>query len=110
MVDSVDDLKSSQSIHGHRIPNFEMLDAKIGSSLKKIIQKIKLQEKSPSGRVQQDDRSFCGRQIAFMIYEYYRVIGAQDTVSDFVDSQSVFATMMFRNSIKIPTDDVLEIL
>ena len=45
MVDSVDDLKSSQSIRGHRIPNFEMLDAKVGSSLKKIIQRIKLQER-----------------------------------------------------------------
>ena len=36
MVDSVDDLETSQSIRGHRFPNFEMLDAKIASSLKKI--------------------------------------------------------------------------
>ena len=27
MVESVDDLKTSQSIEGHRFPNFEMLDA-----------------------------------------------------------------------------------
>ena len=37
MVESVDDLKTSQSIGGHRFPNFEMLDAKIASALNKII-------------------------------------------------------------------------
>ena len=36
MVESVDDLEASRSIGGHRFPNFEMLDAKIASSLKKI--------------------------------------------------------------------------
>ena len=38
MVHSLDDVESSQSIGGHRCPNFEMLGAKITSSLKKIIQ------------------------------------------------------------------------
>ena len=37
MVESVDDLKSSQSIGGRRFPTFEMLDAKIASALTKII-------------------------------------------------------------------------
>ena len=37
MVDSVDNLKTSRSIGGHSFPNFEMLDAKITSALKKII-------------------------------------------------------------------------
>ena len=37
VVDSVDDLGMSQSVRGHRFTNFEMLDAKIASSLKKII-------------------------------------------------------------------------
>ena len=31
LADSVDDLKTSLSIQGNRIPNFEMLDAKIAS-------------------------------------------------------------------------------
>ena len=35
MVESVDDLKTSQSSGGRRFPNFEMLDAKIPSALKK---------------------------------------------------------------------------
>ena len=36
MVDSVDDLKSSSSIQGISMPNFEVLDAVIASALNKI--------------------------------------------------------------------------
>ena len=36
-VDSVDDLKSSSSIRGISMPNFEVLDARIASALNKII-------------------------------------------------------------------------
>ena len=37
MVDSVDDLKSSSSVRGIRMPDFEVLDARIASALNKII-------------------------------------------------------------------------
>ena len=37
MVDSVDDLKSSSSMRGISMPNFEVLDARIASALTKII-------------------------------------------------------------------------
>ena len=37
MVDSVDDFKSSSSIRGISMPNFELLDAGIASALNKII-------------------------------------------------------------------------
>ena len=37
MVDSVDDLRSSSSIRGIPMPNFEVLDARIASALDKII-------------------------------------------------------------------------
>ena len=50
MVDSMDELKSTRSIEGKDFPNFEMLDAKIASSLKKIIQNFRLQENSQSCR------------------------------------------------------------
>ena len=36
MVDSVDDLKSSLSVRGIRMPDFEVLDAKIASALNRI--------------------------------------------------------------------------
>ena len=37
MVDSVDDLRSSSSVRGIRMPEFEVLDAKIASALNRII-------------------------------------------------------------------------
>ena len=57
MVDSVDDSRSSSSIRGIPMPNFEVLDAKIASALNKIIKnshfkkKVSLEEqKSPKKR------------------------------------------------------------
>ena len=54
LVDSVDDLKSSCSVRGVQMPNFEVLDAKIASALNRIIlntqfkRKVSLEEqKSP---------------------------------------------------------------
>ena len=68
-----------------------MLDAKIASALNKIIQnsqpkkKVSLEEQ----KAQKEDRFPRGRQIAFMIYEYFRVTGADDTVLDYADLFSV---------------------
>ena len=105
MVESVDDLKSSRSIQGYtHFPNFEMLDARIASALKKIIQnsyfkkKVSLEEQ----KAQKIVRFLRGRQIADMIYDYFRVSGAHDTVLDLITliySQSLYATTTFRNSI-----------
>ena len=73
MVDSMDELKSSRSVAGKNFPNFEMLDAKIASALNKIIQnshfkkKVSLEEQ----KAQKEDRFLRGRQIAFMIYDYF---------------------------------------
>ena len=45
MVDSVDELKSSRSVHGKDFLDFEMLDVKIASALNKIIQKSQFKKK-----------------------------------------------------------------
>ena len=45
MVDSLDELKSSRSVNGKNFPNFEMLDAKIASSLNKIVQNSQFKKK-----------------------------------------------------------------
>ena len=72
-------------------PNFEMLDAKIASALNKIIQnshfkkKVSLEEQ----KAQKEDRFLRGRQIVFMIYDYFRVPGAHDTALDYTDFFSV---------------------
>ena len=77
LVDSVDELRSSSSTCGISMPNFEVLDARIASALNRIIHKshfkrrISLEEQ----KVQKEDRFLRGRQIACLIYEYFRVIG-----------------------------------
>ena len=73
MVDSFDELKSSRSIAGKNLPNFEMSDARIASALNKIIQnshfkkKVSLEEQ----KAQKENRFLRRRQIAFMIYDYF---------------------------------------
>ena len=101
-----------------------MLDAKIASALKVIIQnshfkkKVSLEEQ----KAQKEGRFLRGRQIAFMIYDYFRVTGAHDTVLDYADLISValhddnvqeFDTRwdeVLLSLSKIPSDDVLESL
>ena len=87
MVDSLDELKSSRSVFGKYFPDFEMLDEKIASALNKIIQnsqfkkKVSLEEQ----KAQIEVRFLRGRQIAFMIFDSFRVDGGHDSVLDIVD-------------------------
>ena len=91
MVDSVDDLKSSCSVRGIRMPNFEVLDARIASALNRIIhdshfkRRISLEEH----KAQKEDRFLRGRQVAYLIYEYFRLTGANDSVKKYADLFSV---------------------
>ena len=122
LVDSVDDLRSSSSIRGISMPNFEVLDARIASALNKIIhnshfkRKISLEEQ----KAQKEDRFLRGRQIAYLIYEQFRVTGTDDSVENYTD----LFTIALRNDdiqefdskwdglllsmTKIPHDDILE--
>ena len=92
MVDSMEELMSSRSVSGKNFPHFEMLDAKIASALNKIIQNSHFKEEGQSRRAessQKDDRFLRGRQIAFMIYDNFPVIGAHGAVLDYADLFSV---------------------
>ena len=86
MVDSVDELKSSSSIRGIRMPDFAVLDARI-ASLNRIIhnshfkRRVCLEEQ----KAQKEDRFLRGRQIAYMICECFRVTGANDSVENYAD-------------------------
>ena len=124
LVASVDDLKSSCSVRGIQMPNFEVLDAKIASALNRIIhntqfkRKVSLEEQ----KAQKENRFLRGRQIAYLIYEYFRVIGANDSGENYAD----LFTLVLRNDeiqefdskldgillsmTKIPSDDILESL
>ena len=98
-----------------------MLDAKIASKILQNSQfkkKISLEEQ----KAQKEDRFLRGRQIAFMIYDHFRVTGAHDTVLDYAD---LFSVSLHDNDIlefdtrweevilslsKFPSDDILESL
>ena len=122
LVDSVDELRSSSSIRGISMPNFEVLDARIASALNKIIHnfhfkgKVSLEEQ----KAQKEDRFLRGRQIAYLIYDHFRVTGSHDSVENYTD----LFTIVLRNDdiqefdskwdgillsmTKIPQDDILE--
>ena len=104
------------------MPDFEVLDAKIASALNRIIhnaqfkRKVGLEEQT----AQKEDRFLRRRQIAYLIHEYFRVTGANDSVENYAD----LFTMVLRNDdvqefdskwdgillsmTKIPSDDILE--
>ena len=85
MVDSVDELRSSSSIRGISMPKFEVLDARIASALNKIInnshfkRRISVEEQ----KAQKQDSFLRGRQIAYLICEYFWVTGANDSVENY---------------------------
>ena len=106
------------------MPNFEVLDARIASALNKIIhnshfkRRISLEEQ----KAQKQDRFLRGRQIAYLIYDYFRVTGTHDSVENYAD----LFTISLRNDdihefdskwdefllsmTQIPSDDILESL
>ena len=122
LADSVDELRSSSSIRSIPMPDFEVLDARIASALNKIIhnshfkRKISLEEQ----KAQKEDRFLRGRQIAYLIYEQFRVTGTDSSIETYTD----LFTIAVRNGdiqefdskwdgillsmTKIPPDDILE--
>ena len=64
------------------MPDLDVLDSKIASALNRIVRntqfkrRVSLEEQ----KAQKEDRFFRGRHIAYLIYEYFRVTGANDSV------------------------------
>ena len=93
-----------------------MLNARTASALNKIIQNSHFKKKVSL----EEDWFPRERQIAFMIYDYFRVAGAHDTVLDYADLFSVtlrddneFDTRwdeVLPSMSKIAPDDILESL
>ena len=123
LVDSVDDLQSSCSVRGLRMPNFEVLDAKIAAAaLNRIIRntqfkrKVSLEEQEG----QREDRFLRGRHRLPDL----RIRPLGPTILSRImptHLQLFFEMMIFRSSIrngdriplsmtKIPSDDILESL
>ena len=78
---------------------FELLDAKIASALNYIIQSsyfkkmVSLEEQI----AQKEDRFLRGWQIACLIYDYFRVTGAHDTILDYAD---LFSTTLRNDDVQ----------
>ena len=124
LVDSVDDIKSSCSIRGIQMPNLEVLDARIASALNRIFHnshfksRISLEEQ----KAQKQDRLLRVRQIAYLIYEYFRVTGDNDSVenhahlftiglrNDAIQGFDLSWDGILLSMTKIPPDDILESL
>ena len=87
MDDSVDDLMSSSSTGGTQMPNFEVLDARIASALNRTIHNTQFKRRVSveEQKAQTEDRFLLGRQIAYLIYKYFRVTGANDSVENYAD-------------------------
>ena len=103
------------------MPEFEVLDA-IASALNRIIHNTRFKKKVSleEMKVHKEDHFLRGRQIAYLIYEYFRVTGANDSVENYAD----LFTIAHRNDdiqefdskwdgillskTKIPHDDILE--
>ena len=72
-------------------PDFEMLDAKMASALKRIISdkyfQIRVSVEEQTG--QKYDRFLRGRKLAYMIYDRFRATGARDAALDQSDLDNV---------------------
>ena len=99
MVESVDDLKSSSSVTGIQMPNFEVLDARIASALNRIIQNTQFKRKVSLDemKARKEDRFLRGRQTAYLIYGYFRVTGANDSLENYAD---LFAVVLRDDDIQ----------
>ena len=104
------------------MPDFGVLYAKIASALTRIIhnshfkRRVSLEEQKAT----KEDRFLRGRQIAYLICEYFRFTGANDSVENYADP----LTIVLRNDdiqeldsksdgillpmTKIPSGDILE--
>ena len=92
MVDSVDGLTSSRSTTRKNFPNFLDAGREDCFCFEQDHPELPLQEEGqPRGaeKAQKEDRFLRGRQIAFIIYDYFRVVGGHDTVLDYADLFSV---------------------
>ena len=118
----VDELRSSSSIRSIPMPDLKYSMRGLLQPLNKIIhnshfkRKISLEEQ----KAQKEDRFLRGRQIAYLIYEQFRVTGTDSSVETYTD----LFTIAVRNDdiqefdskwdgillsmTKIPPDDILE--
>ena len=116
------ELMTSQSIERRDFLDFDMLDAKIASALKRIITHLHFRKSASveEHRAQKYDRFLRRRQITYMIHDHFRAIGVYDAAqhllnlfSDSIrrDDIQAFETILNKaplSSTEIPPENVLE--
>ena len=122
LVDSVDDLKSSCSVRGFQMPNFEVLDAKIASALNRIIyntqfkRNVSLEEQTvpkrglfPSWKTDRlpDLRVFLGHWSQWFRRELADLLAIALRNDDIQEFDSKWDGILL-SMTKIPSDDILE--
>ena len=119
-----DALKSSRSIAGKNFTEFRNAGREDCFCFEPDHPELPLQEdgQSRGAEAQKEDRFLRGRQIAFMIYDYFRVTGAHDTILDYAglfsvtlraDNVQEFDTRwdeILLSTTKSPPHDILESL
>ena len=81
---SIDDLITSASITGKSKPDFENLDVNIASGLRKILTgSFKKQVTTAEGKTQSEKSSLTDRQVAWMIYDLFKISGNNEAILDF---------------------------
>ena len=92
VAQGIDDMRTSHSITEKHYPNFWMLDPKILTAMKKILENFNFKKKVfffEEQRAQTNDRFLRGRQIAQMIYEHFQVTCTSETILEFFDIMNV---------------------
>ena len=122
IVDSVDDLRSSLSVRGNRMPAFEVLDAKIASALNRIIhnshfkRRVSLEEKKspkrgpfPSRQADclPDLRVLPGHWSQYSVENYADLFTIALRNGDTREFDSKWDGILL-SMTKIPSDDILE--
>ena len=86
---SIDELMTSRwSVERSDFPDFDMFDAMIASALKNLLNTqihCRKRARVEEQRAQKHDRFLPGRQIAYVIYEYFRSTGAYEAVHGLSD-------------------------
>ena len=82
----MDELKSSTSILGRMLPDFEVLDSKIASALKKLLTAhFKRRAYMEEQKTHQDNPCLKGRQMAYMICDNFKISGTSEALLGFND-------------------------
>ena len=115
----VGDLKKSQFYLRTGLPNVEILDSRIATALKKIIQNSKLQEKGPLGRAEGSKEGPIPPRttdVACKIFGIFQVTGTHESIRDFSNLMNVTLRgddgwdEVLLSTEDVPSDRILESL